>query len=159
MDQRELARWLKLLDVIALACCLGVLVTLVPARCGAIAAANPQLAAALPIGWTLVVLAAVPMVGVFALAWQIFGQISRDNSFSDANAARLKRIGQLASAEACLFAAVAILAALAGVMTDGLVAVMVVAVMVSGGLGVVGFALSHLTAKAAAIKAENDLTV
>ena len=34
-----------------------------------------------------------------------------------------------------------------------------VAVMVSGGLGVVGFALSHLTTKAAAIKAENDLTV
>lgn len=159
MGNRELARWLKALDAMALACCVGVMLAVVPARCAALAAAEARFAGMVAAGWAFVVLAAVPIVGVAVLAWRIFGDIGAGESFSAANAARLKRIGFLAVVEAALFAACIAALAVVGALADGLLAVLLVAVVASGGLGVVGFALSHLTANAAAIKAENDLTV
>ena len=90
---------------------------------------------------------------------RIFDAIAADDSFSTANAARLVRIAAFAVAEAALFIAAIVGLALCGALADGLLAVLLVAVVASGGLGVVALALSHLTANTAAIKAENDLTV
>lgn len=159
MDQKQLERCLKALDVVAAACCIGVMLAVVPARCQALASANAHLAQIVALGWGFIVVAVVPIVGIAVLAWGIFTQIGIDNSFSEDNARRLVRIGAFAVTEACLFIGCIAALALAGVLADGLLAVMLVAIVASGGLGVVAFALSHLTAKAAAIKAENDLTV
>lgn len=159
MGQKELARCLKALDAVAVVCCLGVMLAIVPQRCNALATANPEMSYLVACGWIFMALAAVPIIGIGLLAWRIFDEIGADNSFSDGNAARLVRIGVLSSVEACLFALVIVALAIIGALADGLLAVLLVAVVASGGLGVIAFALSHLTAKAAAIKAENDLTV
>lgn len=159
MGQKELARCLKALDVIAAVCCIGVMLAIVPARCQALAAANPQLSSIVAMGWLFIVVTAIPIAAIAFQAWRIFDDIGIDNSFCEANARRLVRIGAFAEVEACLFVGCIAALAAAGALADGLLAVMLVAVVASGGLGVIAFALSHLTAKAAAIKTENDLTV
>ena len=159
MGQKELARCLKALDLVALACFLGVMLAIVPARCAALAATNPELSQLVAFGWAFIVATALPMIGVAVNAWKIFTQISADNSFCVDNATRLVRIGAFSIVEACLFIGCIAALAMAKVLADGLLAVLLVAVVASGGLGIVAFALSHLTAKAAVIKDENDLTV
>ena len=159
MSQGELERCLKALDIIVVIACIGVMLAIVPQRCLALATANPQMAYLVPCGWTLIAVATIPIVAVGVLAWRMFSDIGNDDSFSAANTARLIGIGYLACAEAALFALTIVALAIIGVLAEGLTAVLFMAIITSGGLGVVAFALSHFTARAALIKAENDLTV
>ena len=159
MSQRELERCLKALDIIVVIACIGVMLAIVPQRCLALATANPQMAYLVPCGWTLIAVAAIPIVTVGVLAWRMFSDIGNDDSFSSQNVVRLVRIGYLACAEAVLFTLVIIALGLIGALAEGLLAVLFMAVIICGGLGVVAFSLSHFTARVAEIKAENDLTV
>ena len=159
MGQRELERCLKALDILVVISCLGVMLAIVPQRCQALADANASLCYLVPAGKVFMALAAVPILGVALLSWRIFGDIGNDDSFSDANTARLIGIGYLACVEAALFALTIVALAIIGALADGLLAVLFMAIITSGGLGVVSFALSHFTARVAIIKAENDLTV
>lgn len=159
MSQRELERCLKALDIIVVIACIGVMLAIVPQRCQALATANPRMAYLVPCGWALIVIATIPIAAVAILSWQIFSDIGNDDSFSPQNVVRLVRIGYFACAEAVLFTLVIIALGLIGVLAEGLLAVLFMAIIVCGGLGVVAFSLSHFTARVAEIKAENDLTV
>lgn len=159
MGQRELERCLKALDILVVISCLGVMLAIVPQRCQALADANANLGYLVPAAWFFIALASIPIFGVAVLSWRIFVDIGNDDSFSAANTARLIGIGYLACAEAALFALTIVALAIIGVLAEGLTAVLFMAIITSGGLGVVAFALSHFTARAALIKAENDLTV
>lgn len=159
MKQRDLARWLKAIALIDVIFCLGIMLAIVPQRGQALANLHPEMPWLTTASWMFLVLASIPIVAVGVVIWRIASEIASNNSFSEVNAARLVRMGVYALAESAFFGASIAIMALLGILSDGLLAVMLVVVVISGGLGVSAFMLSHLTLKAAAIKAENDLTV
>ena len=160
MTQKNFSGLLKAAIVLAFLCCLAVYALYVPT----IAEESRDMAADfstlyLP-GLIFVELTALPIAVAFVLAWLVARDIGRNNSFSRANAKRLKIISVLALADVAYFwlgilvfwfgfgaasgpeLVLAILAGFAGII-----------------IAVCAGALSHLTLKAAALREENDLTV
>ena len=159
MRQKELSIWLKAVVTIVFVCCAATAVFIMPAI-GRAAAAREHAQAwlyrpCLIFFW----ISLVPVVWALMLAWGIAVDIGRDNSFCMRNALRLRTVSRLAAADTLLYLAAAItLGVLGALEVPGLLVFL--AVMISGAaIAVIMAALSHLIAKAAVIKADNDLTI
>lgn len=159
MKQRELSKWLKLIIVVAAACCIALGAFLIPVLGREEANAAPELAylfwPCLIFFWIteLVVLAA------FWQAWLIFSEIGRDNSFCMENARRLRTISRLAIVDSVLYAVCTIVLVILGAMHPGVLLIFAGIVLVGLAIAIASAALSHLTQKAASLKDENDLTI
>ena len=159
MKQRELALALKVVDIVALVCSLGVLIFLSnniePLTLPDGNAGSALRHGALP----FTILASIPLIIIAIQAWKLFSELARDNSFTSANARRFRTIGLMAFSEAGLFMLATLAIALFGVMNLGALAALMVVVIACGALAVISLALSHIVAKASELQAENDLTV
>lgn len=160
MKQRELALALKVVDVIALACSIAAIFYLVE-KIGTLLnpvegnAGSLLRHAALPFG----ILTCLPLIVIATLAWKLFNELARDNSFCRENAQRLRTIGFVAGVEALLFIIAAAAIAIFGSISLDAFADFTVIIIACGALTIVAFTLSHLFAKASALQDENDLTV
>ncbi len=159
MKQLEMARWLKIIDALSLVCCVVLAFVVVPLMGYDLAARYPDVA---DMFWPCLVfvwLSAVPMIVICVVAWQIFVQIGRDESFSHENARRLRMISYLASIDAVAYLLASVVLALKSLLPLNVLVVALVIMMGALILAVASATLSHLTEKAAVLKAENDLTV
>ena len=101
----------------------------------------------------------LPVLAALALAWLIFAEIGRDNSFCMANARRLRAISILALVDTLLYILWIIALGLLGALHPGVLIGSVCIVFMGVGFTVGAAALSHLARKAAALKDENDLVI
>ncbi len=101
----------------------------------------------------------LPVLASLVLAWLIFAEIGRDNSFCMANARRLRAISILALVDTLLYILWAVALGLLGALHPGVLIGSVCIVFMGVGFTVGAAALSHLAQKAAALKDENDLVI
>ena len=159
MKQKEMALWLRGLTIFSAVAVLafgGVMVPLVAQRLS-----EAHQAGSFPLFYcvTFGVCALIPAYLSLWNVWCICGQIASNNSFSKANAVRLRSISQY-----CIIDAILFLIGAAGLVTMGHSEFFVLLLLFAFSffsvfLSVVTAALSHLTEKASLLKTENDLTI
>lgn len=131
----------------------------VPVIGGDIAGAYPEFAyMLLPCEIFLWISAAV-FLAALVLAWKITSNIAVGESFSEKNARLLMYISRLALTECVWYAAGGAAMFVLGLLHPGIAVAGMVVEAVGICAAVACSALSHLTEKAAAIRAENDLTI
>ena len=104
-------------------------------------------------------LTAVPGFIALFLAWKIFAEIGRNNSFCTENAKRLRLISRLALLDTVLYMALAVVMFSFGLIHPSVLLVLTAVILFGSAMTIAGAALSHLTQKAADMKADNDLTI
>ena len=140
MKQDALAKWLKFIIV-------GV------GFCGLLTYKN-----VLP--WLILIwISAIPCYAVLVLGWKIADNIRRDRSFSYENAEYLKWISYLSMGDSVFVFLANIIFLLLDMSAAAVMLVICIIVFVGISISICAAALSHLVAKAAEIKEENDLTV
>lgn len=159
MKQKELSSLLKAIDVLVLFCLLFLSFYVVPQLGQRAVAANPTLGY---LYWPCLVFFWITVVPVFIsvwYAWCIFTQIGRNNSFSYENACHLKNISLLAAADSAFYLVGIIVLALMRVLHIEVFILLLAVVFIGVIASIITSALSHLTYKAAELKADSDLTI
>ncbi|MCL1799476.1 MAG: DUF2975 domain-containing protein [Eggerthellaceae bacterium] len=158
MKQKEMSYVLKAIDGTVIVACLVLMFFILPRLAGD-SLGGPQVFAAywpfLAFSW----IGLAPLVFLAVIAWGIFSDIGRDNSFSERNAARLRAMSYLSAATILVWLGGLAYFAFSGLSVLGIMLAFAVAMAIMVVMAVVCACLSHLTAKAAQIKHENDLTV
>lgn len=106
-----------------------------------------------------IALSAIPYYFALGNAAMIVREIGADNSFSAENAERLKKISYCAAAFGTWYFVGLVLISFVPVFDAYLLLVLACIVFISVAAAAATAALSHLTAKAAEIKNENDMTI
>ena len=156
MRQKELSIWLRSMVIVV-----GIFLVLC---CVFLAPASGRQAEAAANGsgvWTVALLyvTAVPAFWALGIAWLIFRDIGRDRSFTEINAARLRRISILAGADTVLYLIAFGFLAVLGAMSPAGALIRGAIVLFGAGCSAASAALSHLTAKAARMQDDSDLTI
>ena len=107
----------------------------------------------------LIWISAIPCYAVLVLGWKIADNIRRDRSFSYENAEYLKWISYLSMGDSVFVFLANIIFLLLDMSAAAVMLVICIIVFVGISISICAAALSHLVAKAAEIKEENDLTV
>lgn len=105
------------------------------------------------------VLFSLPCFAALFFGWKIAANIGRDNSFSYENAKYLGTISILAGADSAFFFAGNVVLLFLNMSHPGIALFSLFAVFAGTAICAICAALSHLVQKAAAMKAENDLTI
>ncbi len=159
MKQKELAKWLKL--VVSFAALTGALLCFVvaPALGRDAVLMNPELDY---MYWPCLIfiwITAVPFYFALYKGWLICREISKDNSFCQENAQRLKDISKLALSECILYLAGAIILFIRNLLHPSILLMTLFIIFVGISIAAVSAAISHLVEKASELKKENDLTI
>lgn len=159
MNQKKLARWLKGITVILclmLLCVFFVLSPMIDSGLAGLAPVNREHYHA------FFIVACVMLLPCFAALWffwRICCNIGADRSFCTENVRYLKNIAVLALGDTVLcFLSVLVFACLASFGAGFYIASLVI-ITIGVAVAIAALVLAHLTEKAAALKAENDLTI
>lgn len=159
MKHKELSLWLRIIVALCWAGCLVLAVYVMPRLAKDCAVYYPHLAylrwPCLAGFWAAVAILAAALWE----AWLIFGEIGRSNSFCADNAQRLRVISYLAAADTILTLVGTVGLTFLNALHPSIILLMIVILLFGAAATVASAALSHLTAQAAALKAENDLTI
>lgn len=159
MNQKKLARWLKGITVTLCLMLLCVFFVLCPMLDRGLSALTPANRDAYRAFFLVARAMLLPCFAALWFFWRICRNIGADRSFCGENVRHLKTIAILALGDTLLcFVTVLVFACLASFGAAFYIASLV---MIAIGLAVTTAALvlAHLTEKAAALKAENDLTI
>ena len=104
-------------------------------------------------------LSAIPCYASLVLAWRIFAEIGRNNSFCAENAKRLRTISRLALADTVVYVVLSLVLCAIGAGHPSVVLILTAIILFGAAATVCCAALSHLTQKAADMKADSDLTI
>jgi len=159
LKQKELSVSLRVIVPLVAAAVIILAAVYIPLLGQNLAQQNPDRAALYTPCLITVWLSVLPVLAALVVAWFIFSDIGRDMSFSLRNAARLRLICYLAIADTALYIAGAVLLAALNALHPGILVVLLCVIFMGFFLSVAAAALSHLTRKAAELKAENDLTI
>lgn len=159
MEQRTLVQWLKILVIFAAVCGVGICVGALPPMGRSFVDKYPELSYCywpwLLFLWVL----AVPCFMALVLAWKVFTNIEKDNSFCMENAEYLKKFSYLAAWDsAVLFVGNAVYLLL-GMNHPSLFLTCILVMFAGIAIAVASACLSHLIRKAALLQEESDLTI
>ena len=158
MKQKEMSYVLKVLAVVSALACLALMLVVLPLLAQAYLG-EPETTLLywpfLAISWA----GLIPIIALAGIAWGVFTEIGRDNSFCEKNAARLRSMSYLSAGCILVWLVGIVFIAVTGVSAIGIMLAFTVAMALMIIMATVCACLSHLTAKAALIKQENDLTV
>ncbi len=107
----------------------------------------------------VIILSSLPCFVSLRLAWKIFNEIGRNNSFCLENARRLRTISRLALADTALYLVLFSVFFAMGAAHPSLTLIYIVVILFGTAMAIVCAALSHLTRKAADLKSDSDLTI
>ncbi len=159
MQQKEMARWLKLVTLLAAAAGIFSVWFLIP---GMLDRLIPDNSCAEILWFPLVGFCWLTAIPCFACLWQFWGictRIGQDRSFCAENAAALKRISQLLFLDCVLYLFFGGAAALLRALTPGRALLLVTILLVGITLTALSAALSHLIWKASELQHDADLTI
>ncbi|MDR0514250.1 MAG: DUF2975 domain-containing protein [Coriobacteriaceae bacterium] len=158
MKHKEMSRILKAIDAVTALACLALAFLVLPPTAQArfdVAGMDWLYLPFLAFTWVGI----LPFVALAVIAWGVFSDIGRDNSFSLRNAARLRVMGYIAACDTLVWLCALVFFAWVRFPASVIIITVAAAIALCVILAVVCVSLSHLTAKAALLKAENDLTV
>ena len=159
MKQKELSVWLRVVVVLIGLAVLFLGVVFLPALGRDTVDMNPELS---HLFWPCLLFlwaTLLPVLAALVLAWLIFAEIGRDNSFCMENARRLRAISILALIDTMLYIVWIVALGMLNVLHPSVLIGSVCIVFMGVGFTVGAAALSHLAQKAAALKDENDLVI
>lgn len=159
MQQKEMARWLKLVTLLAGAAGVSAVCFLIPALLDRLI---PDDSCAAILWLPLVGFCWLTALPCFACLWQFWGictRIGQNRSFCPENAAALKRISQLLFLDCALYLGFGAAAAILRTLTPGRVLLLVTILLVGVTLTGLSAALSHLIWKASELQQYADLTI
>jgi hypothetical protein len=159
MKQLELAKWLRRIVVISAVIGLLLCFVIVPMLGKNLVLMYPEFGHMFFPGLIFIWITAIPLYIALWNLWLICNEISRDNSFCQENATRLKLISRLSILECILYFAAIILLLFLNLLHPSILLVALFIIFVGISIAVASAALSHLVQKACVIKQENDLTI
>ena len=159
MTQKALARWLKGIIILVGLCGLVVYFVLLGMFGAGIARQNPEFAYCF---WPWLIFlwsTAIPCYCALGFCWRVAWIIGWDRSFSMDNARCLRWVSRLALGDTIWFFGGNLVLLCLNMNHPGVVLLSLIVVAFGIAVTVAAAALSHLVAKAAAMKDENDLTI
>ena len=159
MEQKVLAKWLKVILIGVDICGLIVYFVILPSYGRSIVTDYPEFAGRfwpwLIFLWTT----AIPCYAVLLFGWRMAESIEEDRSFTNKNARYLKWISWLAAGDAAFFFAGNVILLLADMSHPGVTLFSLLLVFSGVSVAVASAVLSHLVKKAAALQEESNLTI
>ena len=159
MEQKALAKWLRLVVVLLGLCGLAVYFLLVPSYGLSLRSQYPEFSNRFWPWLGFLWASGLPCWAVLVLGWRIAGNIGRDASFSLGNARYLKWISWLAGGDAVFFFLGNLVLLCLNMSHPGVTLLSLLVVFAGAAIAVASAALSHLVQKAALLQEESDLTI
>ncbi|MBR4702873.1 MAG: DUF2975 domain-containing protein [Oscillospiraceae bacterium] len=159
MEQKALAKWLRLVVVLLGLCGLAVYFLLVPGYGLSLRSQYPEFSNRFWPWLGFLWASGLPCWAVLVLGWRIAGNIGRDASFSLRNARYLKWISWLAGFDAVFFFLGNLVLLFLNLSHPGVTLLSLLVVFAGAAIAVASAALSHLVQKAALLQEESDLTI
>ena len=159
MEQKALAKWLKLVLLGMGLCGLAVYFFIIPAYGASLRSLYPEFSNRFWPWLIFLWVSGVPCYVVLALGWRIAANIGRDASFSMDNARCLRHIALLAALDGAYFFLGNLILLFLNMSHPGVVLGSLLVVFAGAAVAVAAAALSHLVRKAALLQEENDLTI
>lgn len=159
MNQKKLSRWLKGITIVLVLMLLCILFLLIPLLQSELSMLFPERQASYRAYFIVARVMVLPCFAALAMFWKLCVNIGADRSFCAENVRLLRRISLLAVADSVIcFASAVVFTVLQAFHTEFYIATMLI-VTVGIAVAIASAVLAHLTEKAAALKAENDLTI
>ncbi|MBR1742050.1 MAG: DUF2975 domain-containing protein [Lachnospiraceae bacterium] len=159
MEQKSLSRLLKGIVAGAGICGLIIYLILLPYIGQGILADYPEFSDRYYPWLVFLWITGIPCYVALFFGWQIAESIGRDESFTNQNAQRLKKISYLAIGDAAFFFIGNLVYLCMNMNHPGVVIFSLFVVFVGIVISVIAAALSHLVKKAAVLQEESDLTI
>ena len=159
MEQKTLARWLKVIIVGLAVCGLVVYGLIIPAYGTSLVSQYPEFSGRYWPWLIFLWLTAVPCYAALVLGWKVASGIGADRSFTEANAKYLKWISWLAAGDAAFFFLGNIALLFTNNSHPGIVLFSLLIVFAGTAIAVAAAALSRLVKRAAALQEQSDLTI
>ncbi|MBR6473778.1 MAG: DUF2975 domain-containing protein [Firmicutes bacterium] len=159
MDQKKLARWLKVIIIGVGICGLVVFLLIVPAYGQSIAYDYPEFAYCYWPWLIFLWVAALPCYAALVLAWKVAVNIGNDRSFSVENANLLRKVSYLAAGDSAFFFVGNVVLLFMSMSHPGITLMSLIVVFFGIAVAVASAALSHLITKAAVLQEDSDLTI
>ena len=159
MEQKALAKWLKIILIGVGVCGLIVYGGVIPGYGASLANQYPEFSGRFWPWLIFLWLTAVPCYTALVLGWRVAGNIGRDRSFSLENAKLLALISRLAAGDAVFFFVGNVALLLLNMSHPGVVLLSLLVVFAGVAVAVAAACLSHLVRKAADLQEQSDLTI
>ena len=159
MEQKTLARWIRMAIVLVGICGLFVYAVLLPLYGQSIVGQEPDHAYCYWPWLIFLWVTGLPCFGVLYMGWRVAGNIGRDRSFSHENARFLKIAAFLVAFDAALFFVVNVVYLFLNLSHPGVTILSLVVTLAGAAISVVLASLSRLVQKAALLQEQSDLTI
>ena len=159
MEQKTLAKWLKVILIGVGICGLVVYCLIIPAYGASLVSQYPEFSDRYWPWLIFLWVTAVPCYTALVLGWKIASGIGADRSFTEANARYLKWISWLAAGDAAFFFLGNVILLFTNNSHPGIVLFSLLIVFAGTAIAVAAAALSRLVKKAAALQEQSDLTI
>lgn len=159
MEQKTLAKWLKIILIGVGFCGLIVYAAVIPGYGASLVSQYPEFSGRYWPWLIFLWLTGVPCYAALVLGWRVAVNIGQDRSFSLENAKLLAGISRLAAGDAVFFFAGNVALLLLNMSHPGVVLLSLLAVFAGVAVSVAAACLSHLVRKAADLQEQSDLTI
>ena len=159
MSQKSLSKWMKIILFMFGLCGIALFGVIVPVVGLDFSSTYPEFAHAFVPWFVFILITAVPCYAVLVLGWKIASSIGSDNSFSNANAKRLKYVSVLALVTSVYFFAGNVVFLLLNMNHPGILIASVFITFVGIAISAASAILSYLVKKAAKLQEQSDLTI
>ena len=159
MEQKALAKWLKLVVLGVGLCGLAVYLGVIPGYGLSLRSLYPEFSNRFWPWLIFIWVSGIPCYAALALGWRIAGNIGRDRSFSMENARFLQAVSLLAALDTAYFFLGNLVLLFLNMSHPGVVLLSLLVVFAGAAAAVAAAALSHLVRKAAALQEDSDLTI
>ena len=159
MEQKALAKWLKIILIGVGLCGLIVYFLVLPVLGESIVADNPEYEYCFWPWLIFLWVTGIPCYAALFFGWKIAGNIGADRSFIQENADHLKKISWLAAGDSVYFFLGNLFFLLLCMSHPGITLFSLLVVFAGISVTVASAALSHLVKKAADLQEQSDLTI
>ncbi len=159
MEQKHLAKWLKLILIGVGICGLIIYAFVIPMYGLSLRTEYPEFSNRFWPWLIFIWVSGIPCFMVLYFAWKISTNIGKDISFTEQNASLLKSISVLSVIDAGFFFVGNIVLLLLNMSHPGVVIASFAIVFVGVAVAVVSAVLSHLVKKATALQEQSDWTI
>ncbi len=159
MEQKSLAKWLKIILVGVGLCGLIVYFVIFPSYGQSLVTDYPEFANRFWPWLIFLWVSGIPCYIVLVFGWMIASNIGKDRSFSNENAKYLKWISGLAAGDGIFFFIGNVVLLFTNMSHPGVALFSLIVVFAGVAVAVAAAALSHLVKKAAVLQEQSDLTI
>lgn len=159
MDQKRLSWWIQVIIISVGLIGAGFYFLIFPLYGRSIADTYPEYAYAFWPWLIFLWITGIPCYVALAYGWKIATSIGEDQSFSLANAHRLKKISYLVAGDTKFFAVGNIIFLVLNLNQMWILLMSVLIIFVGFAIAIITAALSHLVMKAANLQEQSDLTI